>query len=212
MTHAALTWCLAVLSLSSRHDAFVVRRSLSSAYKPAAGRHSKHQASPYLICFHTPCFVIFDSRWNRDSPPVVNLRGGGGRVQQVATQEELEQVLSNSNDALVVIDFTATWCGPCQKISPVFELLSQELTDVVFIQVDVDENEETAQKYDVVQMPTFLFMRKGEVVDQFSGASVAMLREKIEALRVDGSNAEAEEHCEPEEGGDTEATGDETDS
>ncbi|CAM9727737.1 unnamed protein product [Ectocarpus sp. 4 AP-2014] len=157
-----------------------------------------------------PKQVIFDSPWNRGSP-VVNLRGGGGQVQQVATQEELEQVLSNSNDALVVIDFTATWCGPCQKISPVFELLSQELTDVVFLKVDVDENEETAQKYDVVQMPTFLFMRKGEVVDQFSGASVAMLREKIEALRGDGSSAEAAEHCEPEEGGDTEAAEDETD-
>ncbi|CAN0430058.1 unnamed protein product [Ectocarpus sp. 8 AP-2014] len=199
MTHAALTWCLAVLSLFSGDDAFVIRRSLSSAYNPAAGRRSKHE-------------VIFDSRWDRDSPPVVNLRGGGGQVQQVATQEELEQVLSNSNDALVVIDFTATWCGPCQKISPVFELLSQELTDVVFLKVDVDQNEETAQKYDVVQMPTFLFMRKGEVVDQFSGASVAMLREKIEALRGDGSNAEVAEHCEPEEGGDTEAAEDETDS
>ncbi|CAN0430012.1 unnamed protein product [Ectocarpus sp. 8 AP-2014] len=209
MTHAALTWCLAVLSLFSRDDAFVVRRSLSSAYNPAAGRRSKHEASQF---FCTQLFVIFDSRWDRDSPPVVNLRGGGGQVQQVATQEELEQVLSNSNDALVVIDFTATWCGPCQKISPVFELLSQELTDVVFLKVDVDENEETAQKYDVVQMPTFLFMRKGEVVDQFSGASVAMLREKIEALRGDGSNAEVAEHCEPEEGGDTEAAEDETDS
>lgn len=63
------------------------------------------------------------------------------QVQQVATQAELEQVISNSDDALVVIDFTATWCGPCQKISPVFELLSQELTDVVFLKIDVDENE-----------------------------------------------------------------------
>lgn len=61
-------------------------------------------------------------------------------------------------------------------------------------------------------MPTFLFMRKGEVVDQFSGASVSMLRAKIEGLRGDGSNAEAAEHCEQEEGGDTEVTADETES
>ncbi|CAM9137635.1 unnamed protein product, partial [Hapterophycus canaliculatus] len=101
------------------------------------------------------------------------------QVQQVATQAELEQILSQSGDALVVIDFTATWCAPCQRIAPAYALLSQELTDVVFLKVDVDENEETAQKYEVFQMPTFLFMRKGEVVEQFSGANVEVLRQKI---------------------------------
>lgn len=63
------------------------------------------------------------------------------QVQQVATQAELEQILSSSGDALVVVDFTATWCSPCQKIAPEFEQLSQELADVVFLKVDVDENE-----------------------------------------------------------------------
>lgn len=63
------------------------------------------------------------------------------QVQQVDTQAELEQILSSSGDSLVVIDFTATWCSPCQKIAPAFEQLSQELTEVVFLKVDVDENE-----------------------------------------------------------------------
>lgn len=63
------------------------------------------------------------------------------QVQQVATQAELEQVLTDSEDALVVVDFTATWCLPCQKIAPEFAQLSEELTDVVFLKVDVDENE-----------------------------------------------------------------------
>lgn len=62
-------------------------------------------------------------------------------MQQVATQAELEQIISNSGDALVVVDFSASWCSPCQKIAPDFEQLSQELTDVVFLKVDVDENE-----------------------------------------------------------------------
>ncbi len=63
------------------------------------------------------------------------------QVQQVDTQAELEQILSTSGDSLVVIDFTATWCSPCQKIAPAFEQLSQELAEVVFVKVDVDENE-----------------------------------------------------------------------
>lgn len=63
------------------------------------------------------------------------------QVKQVATQAELEQVLADSEDALVVVDFTATWCTPCQGIAPEFEKLSEELTDVVLLKVDVDENE-----------------------------------------------------------------------
>ncbi|CAM9525280.1 unnamed protein product, partial [Discosporangium mesarthrocarpum] len=84
----------------------------------------------------------------------------------------------------VVIDFTATWCGPCQNIAPAFEQLSEELEGegVIFLKIDVDENEETAQKYSVFQMPTFLFIRNGEVVDQFSGANAAVLRQKLDNL------------------------------
>ncbi|CAN0523729.1 unnamed protein product, partial [Scytosiphon promiscuus] len=62
-------------------------------------------------------------------------------VHQVATQAELEEILSSSGDALVCIDFTATWCSPCQQIAPAFQQLSEELTDVVFLKVDVDEDE-----------------------------------------------------------------------
>lgn len=63
------------------------------------------------------------------------------QIRQVATQAELEDILSSSGNALVCVDFTATWCGPCQQIAPAFEALSQELSNVVFLKVDVDENE-----------------------------------------------------------------------
>lgn len=63
------------------------------------------------------------------------------QVQKVATLEELEDILQNSGDAIVCVDFTATWCSPCQQIAPAVEQLAQELTDVVFLKVDVDENE-----------------------------------------------------------------------
>lgn len=66
------------------------------------------------------------------------------QVHQVATQAELEEILLNSGDALVCIDFTATWCSPCQQIAPAFQQLSEELTNVVFLKVDVDENEVSA--------------------------------------------------------------------
>ena len=62
-------------------------------------------------------------------------------MRRASTQAEFEEVLAESGEALVCVDFTATWCSPCQRMAPEFEQLTQELTDVVFVKVDVDENE-----------------------------------------------------------------------
>ena len=58
--------------------------------------------------------------------------------------------------------------------------MSEEMTDVVFLKVDVDENPETAAKYSVSAMPTFLFIKSGEVVDRLMGANASRLQELIE--------------------------------
>lgn len=62
-------------------------------------------------------------------------------MKQVATLAELETILASSGDAIVCIDFTAAWCAPCQLIAPRFEFFSAEMPNVVFLKVDVDENE-----------------------------------------------------------------------
>ena len=108
---------------------------------------------------------------------VLRLRGG---VKQIATKKEVDQVLADAGDKLVVVDFTATWCGPCQRIGPVFVTLSEAYTDAVFIKVDVDENEETAQEYDVTAMPTFAFIKSGKKIDTVVGASEEKLKAAIE--------------------------------
>merc|ERR1712219_59997 len=70
---------------------------------------------------------------------VLRLRGG---VKQLATKEEFDACLKDAGDKLVVVDFTATWCGPCQRIAPEFSKMSDEMPDVVFVKVDVDDNED----------------------------------------------------------------------
>ena len=65
--------------------------------------------------------------------------------------------------ALVVVDFTATWCGPCKQIGPKFHAMADEFTGVVFASVDVDANSEVSQECDVKCMPTFQFFRSGKV-------------------------------------------------
>ncbi|RCN26990.1 thioredoxin, partial [Ancylostoma caninum] len=76
-------------------------------------------------------------------------------------QDEFDAILNESPDSLVVIDFYATWCGPCKIMGPKFLKLSNEFTSVVFVKVDVDESEDIVSRFDIKVMPTFIFMRKG---------------------------------------------------
>ena len=90
--------------------------------------------------------------------------------------------ISDAGDRLVVVDFSATWCMPCKMIAPVFEEMSDEFNQALFIKVDVDDVPEIAQRYQVLAMPTFLFLRGGKIVGRFSGASAEKLREMLTSL------------------------------
>ena len=107
---------------------------------------------------------------------MLRLRGG---VAQLATKADFDAALADAGDKLVVVDFTATWCGPCQRIAPVFAKLAEEMPDVVFVKVDVDENEDTAQACGIQAMPTFQFYKSKAKVDEFSGADEAKIKATI---------------------------------
>merc|ERR1712196_432837 len=107
---------------------------------------------------------------------VLRLRGG---VKMLATKADFDAALKDAGGKLVVVDFTATWCGPCQRIAPVFAKMAEEMPDVVFVKVDVDENEETAGECGIQAMPTFQFYKEGAKVHEFSGASEEKIREAI---------------------------------
>lgn len=62
----------------------------------------------------------------------------------------------------VVVDFFATWCGPCKMLGPVFEELSTEINDIKFIKVDIDEHEDLCRKYKVMSVPTLIVFDKGK--------------------------------------------------
>uniref|UniRef100_A0A8C5B2S8 Thioredoxin domain-containing protein n=1 Tax=Gadus morhua TaxID=8049 RepID=A0A8C5B2S8_GADMO len=77
------------------------------------------------------------------------------------TFEEFQAALAEAGDNLVVVDFTASWCGPCKVIGPKFVVKNR---NVVFLKVDVDEAADVAAHYEVNCMPTFLFFKNGEKV------------------------------------------------
>ncbi|KAI6657227.1 Thioredoxin-like [Oopsacas minuta] len=87
-------------------------------------------------------------------------------------------------NAKVAVDFTATWCGPCQFIGPKFVASIPDYPNIKFVKVDVDANSETAQKYGVSAMPTFKFFHNQEQFDELVGADEAGLKKKLEALNA----------------------------
>ena len=97
---------------------------------------------------------------------------------KIATLADLNAKISTA-EGLVVIDFFAVWCPPCQNIAPCVKAMSKEFSSVLFLKVDADENEEACQKYNIEAMPTFIFIKGGQTVDTMRGADKDKLRNLI---------------------------------
>ena len=83
----------------------------------------------------------------------------------------------------VVIDFHATWCGPCKVLSPILEELESEVEDVQFVKLDVDQFPEIAGANQVMGVPTVVILKDGEVKERFVGGQPKeTIKEKITAL------------------------------
>jgi len=112
----------------------------------------------------------------------------------VPTLSEFREILEAHE--CVAVDFTASWCGPCKRIGPVFERLAGTMEGIHCVKVDVDDNEETAALLGVRAMPTFMFFHRGEKVEELVGASEAKLRSNMQMLLARASVKEEEEEKE----------------
>lgn len=98
-----------------------------------------------------------------------------------------------SQDKKVVIDFFATWCGPCQRIAPCFNELSEMYPSIDFIKVDVDQGEDIAEKMDISSLPTFVFMENGSIVNKLESSDSKKLTEMIKDFaKVEDVNSNKE--------------------
>ncbi|CAF1081669.1 unnamed protein product [Adineta ricciae] len=108
-------------------------------------------------------------------------------VHAITTIEELQaEFTSDKNKGkLIVLDFFATWCGPCLRIAPKIEDWSSGdyKDNVVFLKCDVDQAEAVSQEFNVEAMPTFVFFKDGKEVHRVVGANVDQLKADIDKHR-----------------------------
>lgn len=71
---------------------------------------------------------------------------------------------------LTLVDFWATWCGPCRMVAPIVEELAAEMPDVTFAKIDVDENPDAAIGLKIASIPTLMLFKDGKLVDRLIGA------------------------------------------
>ena len=103
-------------------------------------------------------------------------------MEVTITSENFETL--KKGDKPLVIDFWATWCGPCRMIAPVIEKMAKKYEGQIVVgKCDVEENEDLATMYNIRNIPTVLFFKSGVVIDKLVGAQgEAVVDEKFQAL------------------------------
>ena len=98
-------------------------------------------------------------------------------VMHVSASDFKEEVLKEKG--VVVVDFWATWCGPCKMIAPIVEELDEEMSNVKFVKVDVDKNPQIANQYKIVSIPTLKIFKDGKLINTLIGFKTK------DALKID---------------------------
>ena len=98
-------------------------------------------------------------------------------MKLVAQMSDLNKIMDKHE--IVVIDFFASWCGPCKTIAPYFEELSKRFTSMTFVKCNCEDSPDVSSKFEIRSLPTFVIIKNGEVFDTLLGADKKALLEAL---------------------------------
>jgi thioredoxin 1 len=98
------------------------------------------------------------------------------------TQNEKE--IFETQNQLIAIDFSATWCGPCKKQTPIFDELKSEISSVLFKKIDIDNESDLTSKFNIKSIPTIVFVKNGKEIERMIGFQTKnAIQQKIDDLK-----------------------------
>lgn len=100
-------------------------------------------------------------------------------VLHLQSIDQFDQLIAQGN---VIIDFYATWCPPCKKLSPIIDKLAKEYSNVRFIKINIDNFRPLANRFNIRSIPTLLFFKDGKNVHRNGSLTEKALKEKIEKI------------------------------
>lgn len=108
----------------------------------------------------------------------------GGNVHIITSKESWDQKIAEANrdGKTVVANFSASWCGPCRVIAPVYAEMSKTYPQLMFLSIDVDDLLDFSTSWDIRATPTFFFLKNGQQIDKLVGANKPELEKKVLAV------------------------------
>jgi len=100
-------------------------------------------------------------------------------LKVLGESSHLKKAIDTSDKRPVVAWFTASWCGPCKAVTPHIQKLSDSSQSVDFLKIDIDQNQELAEEYEVASVPTFIFFKNKAVAQRVLGANAQKIEEMI---------------------------------
>jgi len=123
------------------------------------------------------CTVSFTGCVQKNDKEKGIKRSTAGTVIHINSEQEFDEITANGN---VVVDFFAHWCGPCQKMGPIFDETAKEMPDTTFVKVDTEKFTDLSKRFGVRGLPTLMFFKNGKKIGQKTGLlTKAELRKEI---------------------------------